>query len=83
MTLLKCQAGVTSWCCSRSSMASPGHISGLYPGYPLRGQAGRTIFHHLKYQGGVVKRKAFGDAGFGQAVFADFLDVHFKLLSFR
>ena len=58
MILLKCQAGVSSGCCS------------------LTGQAMHISSRHFKDQCSVIEGEAFGEFGFGDAVLADFFDVH-------
>jgi hypothetical protein len=42
----------------------------------LQAGQGKHFVHHLEYQYILAEGEAFGDAGFGQAVFADLFDVH-------
>ena len=37
---------------------------------------GKHLPHYFKDQGGVIKRETFSDSGFGDAIFADFFEVH-------
>jgi len=45
-------------------------------GNPFQTHQGIHLVHDLEDQGALVEGKAFGDAGFGDAVFADLFDVH-------
>ena len=44
--------------------------------FPVQAGEGEHLVHHLKYQHILPEGKAFGDAGFGQAIVADLFDVH-------
>ena len=77
MTMLKCQAGVTSWDCSLNSMTSSGSHLRLMPlaSYE-RSSSANILPATLINKGCVVKRQAFRYSGFCEAVVADLLDVH-------
>lgn len=42
----------------------------------------KCVVHHLKHSISTTEKKAFGDARFGQAAFADLFDVHLTHIAF-